>query len=83
MTKYLSVLQTVGHGQTLPIVWKDYVATSRSFGGTINMRFFLVFSSIPCIFPFIFRLFPITQPVVWKTATGLQMCLKQDLHDHN
>ena len=38
--------------------------------------FFLIFSRNPCIF----RLFPITQLVVWKTAAGLQMCLKQALH---
>ena len=79
MTKYLSVLQTVAHGQTLPIVWKDYVVTSHSEQQLCD--FYLIFSCNPCIFPIIFRLFQITQLVVWKTAAGLQMCLKQALHD--
>ena len=32
-------------------------------------------------FPIIFRLFPFNHGVVWKTAAGLQVCLKQALHD--
>ena len=78
MTKYLSDLKTVAHEQSLPIVCKDYVVTTHS--DHYLLCIFLIFTRNPLFFPIIFRLFPITQLVVWKIGAGLQMCLKQALH---
>ena len=58
----------------------------RSFGKTMLRRVirnsnYVIFSWFSVEFLDFSDYFPITQLVVWKTAAGLQMCLKQALHD--